>query len=224
MPTPPKYYWDDSVARYRDARGRFVAQSTVRRALDLTLENAASPAGRVRILSEQLQAGKISLADWQTGMMREVKNVHINSAVSAKGGWEQMSQADWGRVGQRVRFHYEKLDNFARQIESGEVVLDGRFMNRAEMYVEAGRSTHERQTQAERAKRGYTEMKNILEDYVRSCAGEVSGRPGCQDLTALGWIPVDDARWAPPGERICLGRCRCRVAYRNPATGDVIEG
>lgn len=220
MPRPVgrRYWWDEDVGRYRGFNGRFVASSTVRRALDRTLDAAVSPQGRVSVLSNALQSGEISLADWQTGMMKEVKNVHINSATAARGGYANMNQAEWGRVGQRIRFHYDRLDYFARQIQAGEVVLDGRFLTRSNMYIQAGRSTYERTADAEQRQYGFTEIRNILRDRVKACESGI--RVGCINLTEMGWMSLDDPRWAAPGERTCLGSCRCETEYRNPATGE----
>ena len=65
-----------------------------------------------------------------------------------------MSQADYGRAGQRIREQYDYINRFAQQVASGEQKLDGTLTRRAQMYAEAGRNTYEATVWAEMKKRG----------------------------------------------------------------------
>jgi hypothetical protein len=196
-----------------------VSFASVRGALDITLDAASAPGSGVVSLAEQLQTKKITVKEWQVSMMGEIRNTHINSAVSASGGYQFMSPADWDRVGLEIHEHYQYLNRFAIQIERGEVVLDGRFVNRSKMYTQAGRQTHEHFVDAEQAARGFVEVRNELRDLVNAC-NTCGGRIGCIQLTELGWMRYDDPRWAVPGTRCCLSNCRCRTFRRNPDTGE----
>jgi hypothetical protein len=201
----PAYTWDERSARYASkATGRFVAQATVRAELDATLDRAEK---NIISLAESLRTGRISLADWQAQMAREIKNIHLASGALAKGGWSQMAPADWGRVGQKLRFHYERLGNFARQIADGTQRLDGTLARRAALYVQAGRNTYHAVEQREMLARGMVEERNIRH-AGDSCEGENS----CIGESARGWVPIGEM--VPIGARICLSRCRCSVEYR----------
>ena len=129
MPTPleQRYRWlpnAGSTGRYRDrATGRFVSELNVRGDLDKYIDAKNSV---LDDLANQLRNREISLADWQLQMRAEIRNMHNAAAMVAKGGRNQMTFADWGRVGQRLRFQYGKLDDWAADIASGKAKVVGR--------------------------------------------------------------------------------------------------
>lgn len=201
MPTPPRgYTWNESAKRYTDSRGRFVSKQAVRGAIDRELADADRI---VRQLGEDLRNGRISLRDWQTGMRREIKRVHLNGAAAAKGGWAQLSPADYGRIGQIVRGQYGYLEKFAREVERG-LPLDGRFTQRVQLYSQAGRSTYHVADRREMETAGYTEERSRLNpaDHCQQC----------RDEAAAGWRPIGEM--VPIGQRQCRSRCKCTVEYR----------
>lgn len=193
---------------YRGANGRIITSAAVRAELDIAIDRSQLD---TRQLSLSLQQGKIDLAEWQLAMRRTIKNAHITAAVSQRGGWDQMTQSDWGRVGQRIRAQYQYLDNFAQQIADG-LPLDGRFLFRAQMYDEAAIETYGLFERAAMGAAGYDEEQNVLEDGANHC-------PGCLDETAKGRVKI--GQLVPVGRRTCLSRCRCRIIYFNSVTGDV---
>ena len=99
---------------------------------------------------------------WRNEMMQEIKMSHLANAAAAKGGWDQMSQADYGRAGQAIRAQYDYLNKFAQQVADGEQKLDGTLTRRAQMYAEAGRDTYEATVKAERKKRGLMQVRSVL--------------------------------------------------------------
>lgn len=201
MPGP--FRWDRAAARYRDARGRYVPASTVRGWLDTALETAG---GRIEALTASLRAGTLDLISWEVAMRREVKNVALYSAAAAKGGWAQMSDADYGRVGQYVRGQYEYLRGFAQDVQAGRQASDGRLVSRARLYGEAGRPLYHRMEIAEQKVRGMTERRNVRYKGD-SC-------PGCEEAAAAGWVPISGGSVAEIGERDCRTRCRCSWEFR----------
>lgn len=199
------YSFDPRAGRYRDIRsGRLVSDVQVRRAIDTVLRNDKV---RARTLAEDLRAGRISKQQWAADMRQIVREVHIYSAAAAKGGWAQMDAAAFGQVGAAVRRQNEFLHQFTFQVVT-TLPLDGRFTQRAMSYVDAGRSTFHRVQQSEQLAHGKTEVRNILVDLSHSCTE-------CPALTAQEWIPIE--QMPPPGERQCLGNCRCRLEFREAA-------
>lgn len=196
----PTYRWDERAARYRDARGRFVPQREIRRAIDRAIANSERS---IQQLGRQFRAREISLDDWELGMRREIKRLHLSSAAAAKGGWAQMSPADYGRVGQITRAQYKFLGNFADQIAGG-LPLDGRFLRRVELYAQAGRGTFEAVNKVQMIRAGYTEERNIL-GLAEHCSG-------CVVEYSKGWQPIGTL--VPIGQRDCLSRCKCSIEYR----------
>lgn len=201
MPGP--FRWDRAVARYRDTRGRYVPAAQVRGWLDTALETAG---GRIEALTASLRAGTLDLVSWEVAMRREVKNVALYSAAAAKGGWAQMSDADYGRVGQYVRSQYEYLRGFAQDVQAGRQARDGRLLSRAGLYGDAGRPLYHRIEIAEQRVRGMTERRNIRYKGD-SCAG-------CEEAAAAGWVSITGGGIAEIGERDCRTRCRCSWEFR----------
>ena len=205
MPDPrSKYQWDNRTAQYRGPDGRFVPRRTIREAMDEALDEAAT---RLRGHAEALRTGRLSLPEWQNLMRREMKEIHLWNAAGARGGWAQMSAADFGRLGPAMKRQYRYLERFARQVEQG-LPLDGRFLRRAEMYAEAGRATYHQMDELVHRERGYDQERNILDPAAEHCSE-------CEGETARGWVPIGEL--VPIGGRECRTRDRCHIEYRGPA-------
>lgn len=137
-------------------------------------------------------------------MLREIKTVHVANAVTAKGGWVQMEQSDWGRVGQRIRVQYDYANKFASEIRYGKQKLDGRFLQRADMYGSAGRATFEAERRADREENGMTEERNRLHP-AEHCSQ-------CLEENTKGWVEIGTL--VPIGERLCRVNDHCTLEYR----------
>ena len=211
----PEFTYDqrlnNGAGAYRGANGRIISQAQVREALDGFVDNSLNVS---RDLSMLLREQQISLADWQLQMRAHIKDVHLVAAVAERGGWDNMTQADFGRVGQRIQVQYAYLDNFAQQIADGTQPLDGRFLVRSQMYTDASVATFDRfQVNAFNAA-GFDEERSILEPGARHCSE-------CESEAARGWQPIGTIK--PIGERICLTRCRCTKEFRNSLTEEIIQ-
>jgi hypothetical protein len=204
----PAYSWDDRIGRYRDtSTGRFVQAAEIRRALDIVIEDART---EMRDLGQDLREGEIDIEIWQTQMAEGIKRSHLAYAALAVGGWAQMTQADFGRVGQRIRFQYDRLRRFAGQIASGAQRLDGSILRRVDLYVQATRATFHTFSRLMMSSRGFAEERNVLNpaDHCVGCVGE----------TDRGWVALGSL--IPIGGRDCLTNCRCSIEYRNVTTGE----
>ena len=196
------YRWEPTAGasgRYRDERGRFVASSTVRRELDRYLD-AADPA---KALAEALRGRQVSLADWEVGMRRVVKNTHLNAIALERGGWANMTPADYGRAGQIIREQYGYLKNFAGDITSGKQRLDGTLGVRAKLYTQAGRNSYYRSKAANMSGKVTHQMS------VRSARDSCWQ---CRDLDRK-VFRIDDTSFPLPGRRVCNHNCQCHIAY-----------
>ena len=143
------------------------------------------------------------MSQWQLAMRDAIKDIHLASGSLARGGWKQMSQSDFGRVGNELRFQYAKLNQFARQISNG-LPLDGRFVRRAVLYAQAGRVSYTSALTQEMALRGMNEEKSVLAaaDHCSECLSEA----------AKGWVEIGTL--INIGERICKSNCRCHKEFR----------
>ncbi len=187
----PKYRWNATAGRYIRRDGTFVPNANVKRAIERQVQQGRN---NMRGLSEQLQASEIDLREWRTGMLREIKTVHVASTVAARGGWAQMQPEDWGRAGQSIREQYDYLNRFASEVQYGKQKLDGRFLQRSDLYGKAGRATYEAERQAQRQDQGMTEERNRLHpaDHCTECV----------TASAAGWAPIGTL--PPIGGRTCL--------------------
>lgn len=201
MLSTSRYEWNAPATRYRDKRTRrFVSRAEVRAEIDRQLAKAQA---RMAEISQQLREGTISLATWTAEMRAVLKEIHLVSAAAAKGGWAQVSQADYGRVGSLIREQYHFLENFAGQIVDGQV-LDGRFLRRVALYAQGGRRTYHRIERGVMDASDFAEERSILHpaDHCGECVAEA--KRGWQAIGSI--IPI--------GERTCLGGCRCTMSYR----------
>lgn len=195
------YGWNGT--RYYDLEtGRFVSNAVIREGLESMMDVSAL---QINGLTRQLIDGTISLADWQTGMMNQIKITHTASAALSQGGWAQMTQSDWGAVGQMIRAQYDYLRNFASQIASGEQPLDGRALVRSDMYADAGNGTFAEMGRRSAITDGFDEERRVLEDTINAC-------DGCIEQDKLGWQPIGTLD--PIGAEECGTRCRCEFEYR----------
>jgi len=206
MASPSRAFtFDRRLARYRDAgTGRLVPATRVRSYLDDALASAGK---RMDALANQLRAGQIDVITWEVRMRREVKIVSTYSGALAKGGWAQMTDADYGRVGQYVRGQYQYLRGFAQRIASGKAPLNGNINNVARLYAEAGRPLFARMEQVEQVLRGMTQRLSVKHS-LDSC-------PGCLAAEAAGWHNIAGSTVPEIGARDCRTRCKCSWIYRN---------
>lgn len=201
--TRPPFRYDRAAGRYRGPTGAFVPEARVRLFLDAALEAAGK---RMDLLASQLRAGQIDLISWEVRMRREIKVVATYSGAAAKGGWAQMTEADYGRVGRYIQDQFRFLRGFARDVQSGKQLLNGTLNARAGMYAQAGRPLYHRFEKAEKLLRGNTERRSIRH-ASDSCQG-------CIEAAARGWLPISDPSQTEIGERDCRTRDRCYWEYR----------
>jgi hypothetical protein len=212
-----EYGWNELAGRYVDlTTGRFIAFDVIKSELEAVV--SASQANIVRI-SEQLIAGDITLPQWQLLMEKEIKIGNVASAALAKGGWAQMTQADWGYVGSNIKKQYQYLRNFAQEIASGKCPLNGRLITRARLYGAEDRAMFEEMRRRYmRLNKGATEERRVLLPGAEHCEPHES-TPGCTELAAKGWQPVGTL--PPIGAATCRTFCRCVFEFKD-AEGKVI--
>lgn len=195
--------------RYYDLEtGKFVSNAAVREGLESLMDASAL---NMNTFTQSLIDGSTSLADWQTGMMQQIKITHTASAALSQGGWAQMTQSDWGATGQLIRAQYDYLRNFAAEIASGKQPLDGRALVRADLYADAANGTFAEMGRRDAIESGMDEERRILEDTINAC-------DGCISQADLDWQPIGTLESI--GSQECSTRCRCEFTYRNSVTGE----
>lgn len=202
VPQLPELRWNAKAGRYISKSGRFVSQVQVRNALDSFITTTT---GQMNALGQSLVRADITLAEFQTSMMALSKQANLAGAALERGGWYQMSQADFGRVGAKVRGEYAYLNRFATEVATGAQPLNGVVPMRAQMYGQQARVTYY-DFAAQRAEEdGFRQEKSVL-NPGESC-------DVCIQEDRKGWSPIGSL--VPIGERTCLSNCRCYMEYRD---------
>ncbi len=192
------FTFDPVSLRFREAStGRFVKQTAIYEARDTVIDAAA---GQMKSLGLAFGNKTINAAEFETRMMELIKTTHIASMVLARGGFEQMSAADYGFAGAQIKKQYEYLRGFVR--EAGTLTAN-QIQARAALYGEALRPTYWAMQNRTREQSGATRAKRML-TAADHCAG-------CVAEAARGFVPVADL--APIGTADCRVRCRCYVIY-----------
>ncbi len=204
MPTVRRAFtWNRKAARYVDARGRFVSPARVRAMLEQAVgaeRRAIRAAAAFRTGAQDASA----LAAFERAMREGIRTTHLMAAMAAKGGYAQMTPADYGRVGQTVRFHYRKLEGWMQALAADTAPRDGRLLVRADLYAGASRGTHYRVAGQVALAAGYTTERNVLGATEQHC-------PTCVAETDRGAVPIGTL--IPVGQRACLGNCQCTLIY-----------
>ena len=216
-PTRTAYTYDAVSHRYRDSRtGQYVSWEVVQNRLYTALDRYEREA---RAASLALRERTVSLAQYESAMMRLIKNTHLTSAALAKGGWHKMAQSDYGRVGREVRTQYDFLRSRIAAIVSGAQALDGTLDVRSGQYVQAGKQTMSMILRLEMRLRGFDEHRRVLDRQADHC--RTGSRPGCVEQAALSWQKIDRGVLVPIAAAQCLGGCKCTEQFRNSLTGEV---
>lgn len=203
LPSLTGYTWVPSLHNYRDIEsGEMVKREKVTNSLEELMDASAV---NMNALTQQLIDNDITLASWQTSMMREIKITHTASAALSQGGWAQMTPSDWGATGQLIREQYDFLRNFAAEIINGDQQLDGRALVRSDLYADASNGTFWEMDKRSMIADGYDMAKRVLE------VKDDGNCDGCIEAAAEGWLPIDEV--LPIGDAECQVRCRCSIEY-----------
>lgn len=227
-PKTQQYYYPSGRAPAGARAGWFVKSSAIRGAVDADIvagKRRLESLGReAQALCQRYQRGEISrraynggIRAWRDEAAVMVKNLHLNNATAARGGIAQMGSREYGRVGARLRFHYERLDNFAREITEDPDIILGKmpgkmpFMQRLGLYADTALFTYEQERVASHAEQGFEEYRNVLHS-LDPCESGKRGTTGCEDVSDDGWQPIGSL--PEIGKRSCGPACKCTWQFR----------
>lgn len=196
-----KVFWDAKTLSYRTA-GRVVPKPVVITALETVREVARFRALR---LAFYLQAGNVSVREWELDFRILIKATHLLSAALVQGGRAQLSPAELARLAALTEKQFAYLSAFTMQVPN--LSLDARFLQRVQMYINASRETSQETERRLYENAGYDEEKNLLSP-ADHCAE-------CVELSERGWQPMGTL--PSPGERVCLTNCQCELIFRKAA-------
>jgi hypothetical protein len=89
-------------------------------------------------LSEDVFTGKLTVAQFQKKMQAEIRQLWSSNAATSKGGWDEMSWQDWGRLGPELKSQYNYLKGFAQTIaDNAQTISLSSIKARARLYGKA---------------------------------------------------------------------------------------
>lgn len=167
---------------------------------------------RTKTLGAKVDAGEITTAAFNVEMRELLKSAHIIAASVGKGGRQQMTFSDWGKVGRKLNWQYKYLDRFTKKLER-KVLSKANTVNRARTYVNAvyisyAQMFQESQMVSLEPSGDQTKDENIL---VRLITNSDEGCPECAADEAEGWMKPEDMQEL--GTRICGDFCRCTLEF-----------
>jgi hypothetical protein len=161
-------------------------------------------AGRMLAINNALVAEAVTLEAWQDAMIATVRRAHIEAYALGRGGMENMTQADYGRIGAFLRREYGFLRDFVAEIHAGNLTGDA-LRVRLEMYAKHTQQTFWTGARSLQANEGMSEERRVVN------AGE-----SCEDCTfyeSEGWQEI--GYFPPPGnDAVCMANCNCGMEFR----------
>jgi len=209
----PGYTFSPNAARYRSAAsGRFVARRDIVSQLDAQVRHGEQ---QLANLTTALHEGRLSPSVWTEQMRTELSRLHSQNRALGAGGWDRMTQRDWGAVGGKLQSDYRFLTNFAQEVRDGKVSL-AQALNRANLYAGNARTQF---WAAEREQRPHTAGMVSIERRQLGAAEH------CADCVAY-----YDAGWSMagvlpgPGTRsACRTNCKCIMLAREVPADELDE-
>lgn len=203
----PGYWYDprahNYLTRLANNQVRFVARAEVMRLLEAQVN------AKQQLIQELTQAaldGRIAPAVWQAQVGTELKRLYLQNRALGAGGWERLTQADFGHIGGRLAYEYRRLAGFAEAIADG-TVTPAQAMNRINMYLGNARREY---WLAERDHRQASPGKVIIE---RRTLGVAEHCDDCIGYNKQGW-QLQGVLPAPSERSECGGNCRCSLDAR----------
>ena len=90
-----------------------------------------------------LESGRWTVATFEDTMRNRLKDAHIAEYVLGRGGASQMTQSDWGTLGQTLRQQYRFLRSYLDDLATGQETA-GTARNRARNFIGSARSSFSR--------------------------------------------------------------------------------
>lgn len=201
--------------RYRnESTGRFVSRADINGLLESQIQSAES---RLQGLATAFYEGKIAPAVFVEQVCTEERRLALQNSALAKGGFDRLGFADYGRAGQMLRGEYQRIIGTAADVQAGTVTLP-QLLNRMTRYVGDARVLY---FQTQRTiPRQTAEGMSLIEK--RNLSPEAESCSDCINYYDQGWQLY--ATLPGPGEACkCQGNCRCSKTEREVPTADLAE-
>jgi hypothetical protein len=207
------YVFDDISHRYRSsATGRYVARGRIVELLDAQIQQRAD---RLARLTFEYASNRLAPGQWLAAMRDELRRAHLQNRALGVGGWDRLTQRDYGIIGRRLQDDYRRLVGFAEQIRLGEV-SEAEAINRLNMYLGQARwqywnavKEHQQPSQP-----GFA----IIE---RRVLGASEHCDDCIIYARVGWRP-QGVLPRPSEQSRCDGNCACTIETREVPVAEAV--
>jgi len=208
------YVWNEKLQRYQDKEtGRIVSFETVYNYVDQSINGQDAVSD---VLATLVSEGNLSPEDWERVMREEIKGEYLRQYMLGKGGKENMTPRDWGKVGAMLKAQYAFLGGFVGAIAAGKL-SEAQIRARSNLYFSSARQAFET-AKAEVAEAwGAKEERWITMPGIEHC-------PNCLDYEAEGWKPFGYFPMPGDGSTYCGTNCACRKEYRKSEKDGEIYG
>lgn len=192
----------------RDALETAAGTPVPRAVLDPTLTAVSQEATSLAV---SVQTGAAEIAYYQLQMADLVRFSQLAGAGAAVGGFQLLTVADLAIIETARQIQLGYLLQLAQGLASGEVLPDGRFLRRSQMYIDAGRATYYDVAEQGFVRLGFDRVRSVrsARDSCRQCI-DLDGRE----------FEIGDPAYVKPGRRICLSSCLCYEEYVSSGTGE----
>lgn len=90
----------------------------------------------VNALAEKMYNGELTIGAWEESMKQQLRELASSMTAMDKGGWQNVTFADWGRLGNPMKFQYNKLHEFAQKVAADKDTISLQAIQaRARMYA-----------------------------------------------------------------------------------------
>lgn len=192
------FYFDPTTVRYRDRRtGQLVGFEAIKA---LSRQAVVRGVNKGVSITDQLLSGEFDLGEWERQIAESLKLLHLQQYKLSVGN---MTQRDYGIIGNRLRVEYRYLRNFALEIAAG-MLSEAQIRQRIALYYNATYLSFERGRREAFSRAGARWERRILNSKV-PCAQ-------CPQYASLGWSP---AGFLPNigVECDCRSNCKCSFEY-----------
>lgn len=196
------YYWNSKTGRFHDKSNNvFVKRADVLKHLDI--EHNKSKV-RMQGLARRLVSNKLTLPEFQTLMIDELKGSHLRMALLSSGGKNGISNNGYLSTARTLKEQYRYLNGFVNAIASGEMTENG-IINRAGMYANSSAIAFNNAEKVNRIENGAVYGRRVLDPQAQHCAS-------CIKYERKEWTPVEEI--VPRGTNCeCHQNCKCTVFY-----------
>lgn len=126
---------------YRGPNGRWIGAKEAAGLRDTFIDKQKT---RVDGLTDKLVEGRINVQQWTLETRKIIKDTYGIEYAAAKGGWQNVTQAEWGTLGQKLQTgEYVRLNQFAQDIADGKL-SPAQINARSDLYVEGASQVYER--------------------------------------------------------------------------------